>query len=178
MNIAILLKDYLDILIKFAKLLPLAIVGLILGWLLIKVIISLLRHAIALAKISPDIRGLIITVVKFLLWTALIFVIVQALGLGSFAIALSGSAVIMVFFLSNSIGPVLSNIFAGLFLVSDPDIKVGMKITTNDGKTTGIIKSLDMRKIRIEDEEGLLHVVPNSVVENTEWIICKNKKNK
>ena len=82
------------------------------------------------------------------------------------------------FFLSASIGPLLSNIFAGLFLAGDPDIKVGMKVTTNDGKTTGIIKGIDMRKVRIEGEDGLLHVVPNSAVENTEWIILERKAGK
>jgi len=166
-----LIHIYLDTIVGFAKTLPLLIGGLILGWLIIKVIIFFLSRAIRHARVPKDIRGLIITVTRLLLWIVLVVVLAGAAGLSRFAVAISGSAAIVAFFLSASVGPLLSSIFAGLFLASDPDIKVGMKITTNDGKTTGIIRGIDMRKVRIEDSKGLLHIVPNSLVEGTEWII-------
>ena len=170
-----IITDYINTLIKFSKLLPWAILGLLLGWIVIKIIIFFLRRALRLTRVHSDLRGVIITVCRFVLWIVLVITIAQSLGLGGLAVALSGSAAVVAFFLSASVGPLLSNLFAGLFLVSDPDIKVGMKVTTNDGKTTGTIKGIDMRKVRIEDEKGLLHVVPNSLVEGTEWIILKRK---
>lgn len=174
-----IISSYLNTIVNFAKTLPLLIGGLILGWLVIKIIIFFLSRTIKHARVPKDIRGLIITVTRLVLWVILIVVLAGAAGLGRFAVAISGSAAIAAFFLSASIGPLLSNIFAGLFLASDPDIKVGMKLITNDGKTTGVIKGIDMRKVRIEDEKGLLHVVPNSLVEGTEWIILdRNVKSK
>lgn len=173
-----IITDYLATIGKFVQLLPWAIVGIIAGWLIIRVIIFFLRRAIRLARVSHDVRGLIITVTRLALWIVLIITISQALGLGSLAVAISGSAAIVAFFLSASVGPLLSNIFAGLFLASDPDIKVGTKLIANDGKTTGIVRGIDMRKVRIEDSEGRLHVVPNALVENTEWIILERKKKK
>ena len=163
--------DYLQTIMGFVRSLPLLIGGLVLGWLLIKIITFFLSRAIKHARVPKDIRGLIISVTRFVLWVVLIVVLSSVAGLGRFAVAISGSAAVAAFFLSASVGPLLSNIFAGLFLASDPDIKVGMKLTTNDGKTTGVVKEIDMRKVRIEDEKGLLHVVPNSLVEGTEWII-------
>ncbi len=170
-----IITEYLDTLVKYVRLLPWAVIAIILGWVIIKVIVFFLRRAIKLAKVPKDVQGLIITVTRLILWVVLFITIFQSLGMGGLAVALSGSAAVVAFFLSASIGPLLSNIFAGLFLVGDPDIKVGMKVTVNDGKTTGIIRGIDMRKIRIEDEKGLLHVVPNSLVEGTEWVIEKRK---
>jgi small-conductance mechanosensitive channel len=175
MNIIV---SYLNTIIGFAKLLPSVILGVIVGWLAIKIIIFFLLRAMRLTKVPRDIRGLIATVTRLALWVTLIIVMSQVIGLGSLAVAITGSAAIVAFFLSASIGPLLSNIFSGLFLVGDPDIKAGMRITTNDGKTTGVIKGIDMRKVRIEDDKGLLHVVPNSAVENTEWIILERKSKK
>jgi len=166
-----LIGAYLAAIVSFVKTLPLLIGGLIVGWLVIKLIIFFLSRAIKHARVPKDICGLIITVTKLILWIVLVVVLAGAMGLSRFAVALSGSAAILAFFLSASVGPLLSSIFAGLFLASDPDIKVGMKITTNDGKTSGVIKEIDMRKVRIEDSKGLLHVVPNSLVEGTEWVI-------
>jgi small-conductance mechanosensitive channel len=169
------ITEYLNTIVSFSKVLPWTLAELLLGWLAIKFLIFLLRRALRLAKVPADVRGLLLSVTRFGLWVVLIITVFQTLGLGSLAVAISGSAAVVAFFLSASVGPLLSNIFAGIFLTSDPDIKVGMKVTTNDGKTTGTIKGIDMRKVRIEDDKGLLHVVPNSLVEGTEWIILERK---
>lgn len=172
-----IIEEFLKTVIDFLPRLPFVIIGILAGWLVIKSIIFVLKRSLRLAKVKKDVTGLITTILKFVLWIILIAVVFQAMGLGSLAIAISGSAAIAAVFLSASIGPTLSNIFSGIFLAGDPDIKVGMKIITNSGETKGIIKSIDMRKIRIEDDKGVLHVVPNSVVENEEWIVVdRNKK--
>lgn len=172
------MREYLGAILAFVKTLPLLIIGLVVGWLVIKIIIFFLSRAIKHARVPKDIRGLIITVTRLLLWVVLVVMLANIAGLDRFAVAISGSAVIVAFFLSASVGPLLSNIFAGLLLASDPDIKVGMKLTTNDGKTTGVVKGIDMRKVRIEDSKGLIHVVPNSAVENTEWIVLDRDSKK
>ncbi len=173
-----IIAEYIAALVKFSKILPWAIIGLVLGWIIIRIIIHFLKRALKITRVHADLRGVIITVARFVLWIVLVITIAQGLGFGGLAVALSGSAAVVAFFLSASVGPLLSNLFAGLFLVSDPDIKVGMRVTTNDGKTTGTIRGIDMRKVRIEDDKGLLHVVPNSLVEGTEWIILDRKDQK
>jgi small-conductance mechanosensitive channel len=105
----------------------------------------------------------------------LVIFVASSLGLTNLAWALSGSAVVLVFFLNSSAGPLIGNMVSGLFLIGDPDFTVGMRVITNDGKTEGIIKGIDMRKVRIQDAKGKLHVVPNSLVENTEWVILERK---
>ncbi len=173
-----IIEDFLKTIIDFLPKIPMVIIGVFAGWFIIKFITIILKRALKIAKLAKDVSGLVITLCKLLLWIILLTVIASALGLGSLAVAISGSAAVAAFFLSASVGPTLSNIFSGIFLAGDPDIKVGMKIITNSGKTEGVIKGIDMRKVRILDDKGILHIVPNSVVENGEWIVIdRNKKN-
>jgi small-conductance mechanosensitive channel len=172
-----IIEDFVKTIINFLPKIPFILIGIFAGWLIIEVIIFVLKRFLKIAKIKKDISGLTTTICKFILWLILIAVILEAMGFGGIVIAISGSAAIVAIFLSSSIGPTLSNIFSGIFLAGDSDIKVGMKIIVNDGKTKGVIKSIDMRKVRIEDSKGILHVVPNSIVENGEWVVVdRNKK--
>ena len=171
-----IIEAFIKTILEFLPKVPTIIIGIIAGWLIISAITLLVKRSLRLAKVKKDISGLIITIVKFILWIILVTVIAGSIGFGSLAVALSGSAAVVAFFLSASIGPTLSNIFSGIFMAGDPDIKVGMRIITNNGGTEGVIKSVDMRKVRILDDDGVLHVIPNSVVENGEWIVVDRKK--
>lgn len=155
--------------------LPVATFNLLVGIIFINIIMFAVRRAVRLLKIPHDLRGIVISLSNFVLWIMLTIFVASSLGLNNLAWALSGSALILVFFLNNSAGPLIANVVSGLFLIGDPDFTVGMKVITNDGKTEGVIKGIDMRKVRIQDTKGKLHVVPNSLVENTEWVILERK---
>jgi len=154
---------------------PGAFLDLIVGVIVIKILVAIVRHGVKLLKIPKDLRGLIITLTKLTSWVILTIFIVSELGLGNLAVMLSGSAVILVFFLNTSVGPLLADIFSGLSLISDPDFTVGMKVQVNDGKTEGVIRGIDMRKVRIEDSKGKLHVIPNSLIEKGVWTVIERK---
>jgi hypothetical protein len=34
---------------------------------------------------------------------------------------------------------------------------------------------MDARRIRLRDDKGLLHIVPNSVVERKEWVVVRKR---
>lgn len=171
-----IVKLFLDPLAKILPKIPGALLNLLIGLILIKIATALIRRGIKILKIPHDLRGIIITLSKLFLWLFLIIFIVSQLGLGNLAVLISGSAVVLVFFLNTTAGPLLSDIFAGLFLIGDPDFTVGMKVQVNDGKTEGLIKGIDMRKVRILDSKGKLHVVPNSVIEKGVWTVIERKK--
>lgn len=157
---------------------PGVIFNLLIGILIIKFLTYLLKHSIKILKIPADLRGLVITSVKLGLWLMLVIFVTSSLGLGNLAVLISGSAVVLVFFLNNSVGPLLGDIFSGLFLVGDPDFTVGMKVQVNEGKTEGVIHGIDMRKVRLIDDDGKLHVIPNSKIEKGEWVILERKAEK
>ncbi len=172
-----IIEEFLKTIFDFLPKVPFLLIGILAGWAIIKLMIFVLKRSLRLARVKRDVSGLIITTCRFILWIILVAVILQALGFGGIAIAITGSAALVAVFLSASVGPTLSNIFSGIFLAGDPDIKVGMKIITNSGDTKGVVKAIDMRKVRIEDDKGILHIIPNSVVENGEWVVVdRNKK--
>lgn len=171
-----LINQFIDPIANALPKIPVALMDLVVGIIIIKIVIFLLRRAIKLIRIPQDLRGLIITVSRLVLDVMLIIFIASQLGLGDLAVLLSGSAVVLVFFLNTSAGPLLANIFSGLSLISDPDFSVGMHVITNDGKTEGEVVGIDMRKVRIRDKDGQMHIVPNTVVENGEWVIVGRKK--
>lgn len=170
---------YFEPIIKVFPKLPTALLNLLIGFVIIKAIMFVVRRGVRILNIHKDLRGIIITFSNLFLWLVLIVFILSQLGFGDLAILLSGSAVVLVFFLNSTAGPLLADVFAGVFLISDPDFTVGMEVETNDGKTKGIIKGIDMRKVRIQDEKGQLHVLPNSLIEKGEWtVIARCKTNR
>ncbi|MCX6728957.1 MAG: mechanosensitive ion channel family protein [Candidatus Saccharibacteria bacterium] len=169
-------KDFINIIVDFLPKIPVIIISLLIGWLVIKVIILIIKRALRLSTMKKDVSGWIVNASKVVLWSILIIVIASGVGFSGLAVALTGSAAITAFVFSVSLGPTLSNIFSGMFLSGDVDIEVGMKVITNSGKTEGTIVSMDMRKVRIRDKKGVLHVLPNSTVENDEWIVVDEVK--
>ncbi len=155
--------------------LPSIILNLIVGIIIIKILTMIVRHSVRILKIPNDLRGFIITLAKLISWTFLVIYTVSSIGFGDLAIMLSGSAVALAFILNNSAGSFLGDVFAGLSLIGDPDFTVGMKVIANDGKTEGVIKGIDMRKVRIVDNNNKLHIIPNSVVEKSEWVVLERK---
>jgi hypothetical protein len=93
------------------------------------------------------------------------------LGLSDIALALGGALSLSVLGIITALSGNLSDISAGIFLALDPDFLIGSTVETN--KITGVIEMIDLRKTRIRDEEGILHVVPNRSVESAPWQVLK-----
>ncbi|HIQ00190.1 TPA: mechanosensitive ion channel, partial [Candidatus Bipolaricaulota bacterium] len=49
------------------------------------------------------------------------------------------------------------------------DLRLGFRIKT--GSVEGIVEKIDLRKIRIRDDHGQLHVLPNRAVEGAPWVV-------
>jgi small-conductance mechanosensitive channel len=135
-----------------------------------------LNHFLKITKL-PQVRGIIISLSKFILWIMLLIFVFNNLGFGNFAIALSGSVLVLAFFLNTGVAPLITDVVAGVFLCTDPDFKTGsmVRLGNGDNATEGIIKDVDMRKVRILDDDGRIHVVPNSVIEKNEWTVIEKK---
>jgi small conductance mechanosensitive channel len=69
-----------------------------------------------------------------------------------------------------------SDILAGIFLAQDKDFNVGDEISAGEKPTEGILESMDMRRIRVRDKDGRLHVIPNSIIERKEWVVLTKKR--
>jgi len=72
---------------------------------------------------------------------------------------------------------VISDVVAGVFLANDTDFSVGDEVIVGvpEASTQGIVESMDVRRTRLRDKNGILHVIPNSVVERKEWVVLNKK---
>ena len=173
-----ILDVFLQPVIKVIPHIPEAILSLVIGYVVITILVFVLKHVLKYTKFPKDLKGLFVSGVKTILWLILIIFIVKALGLGNLVVAISGSAIILAFILNNGAAGLVSDIISGIFLASDPDFHVGMKVSLNEGKTVGVIKHLDTRKVRIVDDKGVMHVLPNSLVEKGEWLVLEKIEQK
>jgi hypothetical protein len=82
-----------------------------------------------------------------------------------------------VFFLNTGLGPLVTDAVSGIFLCTDPDFCPGSRVRlgSSDKLVEGVIKQVDMRKVRLIDDNGCLHVFPNAVVDRDQWMVIERK---
>lgn len=158
---------------------PEVIFTLLTGYLIISFTIWFLEYLLSLAKL-PKLKGIALSIIKTALWLVLIIFIANMLGFTKLALALSGTALVLAFFLNNAMGPLLMDIVSGVFLCGDPDFKTGskVKIGKGDDGVVGILMEVDMRKVRIKDEKGAVHVFPNAVLDRDVWTVLEKPESR
>lgn len=165
--------------IRIVPKIPETIFTLLAGYLIISFTIWFLEYLLSLAKL-PKLKGVALSIIKTALWLVLIIFIANMLGFTKLAIALSGTALVLAFFLNNAVGPLLMDIVSGVFLCGDPDFKTGskVKIGKGDDAIIGTLTEVDMRKVRIKDENGLIHVFPNAVLDRDVWTVLEKPESR
>jgi len=63
----------------------------------------------------------------------------------------------------------IKDLVSGIMLVSDKNFQVGIKVKV--AGVEGVIKEIDIRRTRIEDDKGNIYIVPNNVIEPSIWTI-------
>jgi small-conductance mechanosensitive channel len=137
------------------------------GWLIVRVMDRVVQRVLVHRGVKSAVASLAIAAAKAVAWVLIIAAALQPLGLSGVALALSGAISLGTLGLITAVSGSLGDILAGIFLATDPDFKVGYKVSTNN--ITGVVESVDLRKTRIRDEEGTLHVIPNKSVEESTW---------
>lgn len=172
------LQGFVDPIVKVFPRIPNALLILTLGIIFIKISIIVLDRFLSLRviKLPNGLKGILISVVRLFLWVFLFIFIISNLGFNNLALAISGSTAILIFFLSSGAGGLIADTISGIFLVGDPDFNVGDKVKAGEKDTEGIIYDMDMRKTRIKDKKGDIHVIPNSIIEKKEWIVLEKHK--
>lgn len=155
--------------------LPQLAVTLVVGLVLVELAIFLLGNALRLSRLPEGLKRILYTLARFFLWVILFLVVLQTLGLNNVLVAVTGSSVIAAVFLSAGVAPLVTDVLAGLSLASDPNFQPGAVVRAGDRKTEGVIRVLDLRKTRIEDARGVLHVIPNTLIDKNEWVVVKPK---
>lgn len=166
-----ILEKFWEPIQKFGPKIPLLVVGLIAGIIVIRVLLTLLERTLRITRAPKALSGIVISLVAIILWIMLFSEMAREIGLSSVAVTISGSLVVLGLALANGASNLTSDIIAGVFIAKDDDFEVGYKVS--DGKTEGVVQKIDIRKVRIMDEKGVLHIVPNASLDKTGWSLLE-----
>ncbi|WP_267640000.1 mechanosensitive ion channel domain-containing protein [Haloarchaeobius amylolyticus] len=145
--------------------LVMGLVFLTLSYVGIKIALRITRSA--LDAIYPDEQDLIVslgvTVAGLFLWFAAGLALLKILGMGDVAASLGTATGFIALGVSYALSGMIADTVAGVYLLRDPDFNPGYRVTT-DG-VTGEVRSIGLRKSRIELDGGDVVVLANGAVE-------------
>ena len=165
----IIIKTFSPIFTKILPRLPQAFLGLVIGIILVKITHWFIHSLLKMTKMNPSMIRIVSATIHVILYIILTATVFQMLGLNQIALAISGSIAALVFGLASGSSSYVSDLISGFSLAADKDFDIGYKVKV--GGIIGTVIDMDLRKIRIQDEQGYVHVFPNSNVEESEWII-------
>jgi small-conductance mechanosensitive channel len=153
--------------------LPALVLTLIVGFLLIRLLKTIIHSLIRVSRANAAMKGILISVIDVALWIFLIAALLQQVGLTQIAFALSGTVAIAGVAISVGSSAFIQDLVSGVFLAQDPDFNPGDEVKVGD--VVGSVERMDARKIRIRDSKGQLHVFPNSTFDKTAWTVISKK---
>ena len=152
--------------------LPAAIFTLAIGALVVKALKLIVGRATKMTQIDPTLGTLLQSMASFAGWVFVLAAATASLGMQQVSLALGGSIALVAMALASSVNSVTQDLLAGVFLIADQDFKVGYTVKT--GNLEGVVESVTIRKTKIRDAEGVLHTVPNRLIDNATYTLLDN----
>lgn len=164
-NVSEIVGEFVDgIVVAFPRLL-LGLLFLALAYLAIKIVLLVVRSVFD--SIHSDDRDLIVdlivTVVGIFLWFGATLGLLKIVGLGGVAASLGTASGFIGLGVAFALKEMIADTVAGVYLLQDDDFSEGDRVET--ASVTGRLVSIDLRKTRIETDDGDLVVVSNRDVE-------------
>lgn len=153
--------------------LPKAILIFLIGVVIIRILSKILASLLGLTKLPKALIKVSVRLLDIILWLLLTIAVFQLLGLTNVALALSGSVAVLALAFSNGISSTVTDTISGLNLARDRHFRIGDKVIAGDRKTEGIIVDLDIRKARLKDDKGMVHIIPNGLIDKNEWVLVE-----
>lgn len=169
-----ILTKFTDPIFRIGPKLPSLVLALLFGYVIIRLLLTLLKNTLRLAKLSKALANIIVSIASVLLWVILFSELAQEVGLSSLAVKISGSLLVVGLAIANGMSALAGDIVSGVYLSQDRDFECGMRIKTGD--IEGVIKKIDIRKTRIIDDDGRIHIMPNSKIDSGGWSVIPAKE--
>lgn len=146
------------------------------GGLVIKVFNKSVRKMLEIAKVDRTLIQFVTTFIAFACWVFLISLVFSVLGFTQISLAFSGSIALVIMGVASNAGNLVQDLLAGIFLIAEPDFKVGQQVRLNT--ITGKIVGLDIKKTKVIDDQGNIHVIPNKMFDANVFVIEQNQATK
>lgn len=162
-----------ELLIKAWDKLPELALTFIVGYIIIKILKVIIRGVIRVSHTNAAMKEILLSIIDIGLWVLLLAALLTQIGLTQIAFALSGTVAIAGIAISVGAGAFVQDLVSGIFLAKDPDFNIGDRLKVDE--VEGVVERMDARKIRLRDDKGKLHVIPNSILDKTAWIVIQKK---
>ena len=160
-----ILGEFVDGIVVAVPRLLSGLVFLVLADLTIKLVLAVVRSVVDRLYRDEEqlIVDLVVTVVGIFLWFGAILGLLKVVGLGDVAASLGTASGFIGLGVAFALKEMIADTVAGVYLLQDEDFSEGDRVET--ASVTGRLVSIDLRKTRIETDEGTLVVVANRDVE-------------
>jgi moderate conductance mechanosensitive channel len=153
--------------------LPKVILILLVGILLIRLMTRSLKFIFSITIAHAALRNVLVSIIEIILWILLTVNLLTELGFKDMIVFFTGSIAAVGLAMAAGGSTLVADIIAGIFLAQDPDFDVGDEVIVGETPTQGVVESMDARRTRIRDKDGVLHIIPNSIVERKEWVLVR-----
>lgn len=155
--------------VAYAGKVPAVILTLVIGIIVLRLVKMVVRRGVRLGRLEPTLATLVESLVGFTGWVIILAALASVLGLQQLSLALGGSLALVAMALAAGVNSITQDLMAGIFLIADEDFRVGVRVKT--GSLEGTIERVTIRKTKIRDDGGLLHTVPNRMIDGATYII-------
>jgi len=155
-----------------------AIITLIISYVILRLLTGVLRRSMQRTKLPPALSGMLLSIISGIFWYFVIIAVLSSFGapLSPMVVALGSIFAFLALGIGLAMSGILKDLVAGAFLVTDKDFGKGFKVKA--GGIEGKVVDIDVRKSRIVDKDGVLHVIPNAVIEPAEWLVYERPEKK
>lgn len=155
--------------LKYVSKAPTVLIILFATWFLSRIAARIAVGAGRLAKTDPAVVLLVTSSIRFVAWVFGFTAIFNALGLTQIALTLGGTVALVGMSLATGLNSIPQDLLAGIFLITDDDFTVGRVIKS--GSLEGTLKEVTIRKTKVVDTDGKLHVIPNRTIDGATYTI-------
>lgn len=164
-----LVKETLSHIMEYLPKIPTVIIVLAIGVALIRLLQRVIGRMLEVAKVEHTLISFVITFVKFVCWVFLISFVFSILGFSQISLAFSGSVALVIMGVASNANSLVQDLLAGIFLLAEPEFKEGKMVRLN--AVNGSIVGMDIKKTKIQDDQGNIHVVPNRMFDANIYVI-------
>lgn len=147
------------------------VIFLLVALIIIMMIRSVLKRVFSRMPMNKKIGDLIVKAIYALMLFTIMVAFLEMIGLTQIALALGAAIAFIALAIGLAMNSVLGDFVAGGFLLGEKDFGEGFVVEAAGVK--GTVVDVDMRKTRIQSEDGVLHVIPNKAVEGAAWKVLK-----
>ncbi|WP_280585751.1 mechanosensitive ion channel domain-containing protein [Halorubrum sp. Boch-26] len=141
------------------------VVFLTLAYVTVRIVLVIVRSSIERVYVGNRelVGDLIVTLVAIFLWFGVALTFLKVLGMGDIAASLGTAVGFIALGVSYALSEMIEDTVAGVYLLRDPDFNVGYRVEAKG--VTGIVAAIELRKTRIDTDDGDRVVLANREIE-------------